>query len=118
MRRFGLVLLVALLAGCSGHSRLSVSSGGGGAPASGSSVRTSVVGLHVHSDTLAALVLAGVLVNAVIEEARDPRPFPGLSPFSDWAGTPPAPGLAPHRRVNEQDCSQPPQDPFANLRCR
>ena len=30
----------------------------------------------------------------------------------------PAPGLDPNRRVLEQDCSKPIEDPSANLKCR
>ena len=62
--------------------------------------------------------LAGLFVIATAEELRDPRPFPSISAIYDWTGGKPVPPLAPERRVHEQDCSQPLEDPAANLKCR
>jgi hypothetical protein len=112
------VFVAALAAGCSTNVRLGASSGGGAAFASGTSVTTGPAGLHIRTDSLAAVVVAGVLVAATSDEAREARPFPSFSAFYDWTGSRPAPPLAPDRRVHEQDCSQPLEDPTANLKCR
>ena len=113
-------LLVLLLAGCS-HARLDVStntSTGVAVPASGTAVSSGQVGVHVESRALAAVVVAGMFVAAAAEEARDPRPFPSFSAFSDWfRGTPRAP-LDPERRVSEQDCSRPVDLTQGNIRCK
>ena len=105
MKCIAIVLVVALAGGCASSN-------------SGTSVTTGSAGLQVQSNTLAAVVLTGMFVAAVIEDARDPRPFPSLSVFSDWMRSTPPPPLAPDRPVNEQDCSRPIVETGANLRCR
>ena len=75
-------------------------------------------GLQIQSNSLAAVVVTGMFVAAAIEGVREPRPFPSISALYDWTGSTPAPPLAPERRVHEQDCSKPLEDPSANLKCR
>ena len=55
---------------------------------------------------------------AVAEEVENPKPFPSFSAIYDWKGTTRVPPLAPERVVHEQDCSQPIENPMANLKCR
>ena len=63
-------------------------------------------------------VIAGLIVYSAVEYSSEPRPMPGVSAIYDWRGGEPVPPLAPQRRVREQDCSQPLEDPSANLKCR
>lgn len=62
--------------------------------------------------------LTGLFIIATAGELRDPRPFPHVSAIYDWTGSQAVPPLAPDRRVHAQDCSQPLEDPTANLKCR
>ena len=106
--------LVIALAGCS--TTLTVNSGS-------SQPTTARGGLHVqgqvHSRSLAAVILAGLLIGAALEDGRDERPFPSLSVFfSDWMGPRPPPLLLPGRHISEQDCTQPVDLSKGNLRCR
>ena len=104
-------LLVLLLAGCS-HASIDASTNTSSGTSTGAQV-----GLHVESRSLAALVVAGMFIAAAAEDAREPRPFPSFSTFSDWfRGTPKA-ELDPERRVSEQYCSRP-VELSGNLRCR
>ena len=87
-------------------------------PASGTSISSSSAGLQIHaSGALAAVVLAGMLMSAAIEDVRNPRPFPSLSIFSDWTRREPPPPMDKARAVSEQDCTKP-VDSSGNLRCR
>ena len=105
-------LLVLLLAGCS-HVSIDASSN-----TSSGSVTGAQAGLHVESRSLAVLVIAGMFLAAAAEDAREPRPFPSFSTFSDWfRGTPKA-ELDPERRVSEQDCSRPVDYSLGNIRCK
>jgi hypothetical protein len=105
-------LLVLLLAGCS-HVSIDASTN-----TSSGSVTSGQAGLHVESRSLAAVVIAGMFIAAAIEDARDPRPFPSFSTFSDWfRGTPKA-ELDPQRRVSEQDCTRPVDHSLGNIRCK
>ena len=107
MRLLLVIVLVRLLAGCS-HASIDVNSTTSGGH----------VGVHVHSSSLAAVVIAGMFVAAAVDDARQDRPFPSFSTFSDWfRGTPP-PALAEDRKVSEQDCSRPIDPSAGNLRCR
>lgn len=105
MRRIALVLVVAFAGGCA-------------TSVSGTRVTTGSAGVQIQSNSLTTVVLTGMFVAAAIEGARYPRPFPSLSVFSGWVSSTPPPPLAPDRRVHEQDCSKPIDDPTANLRCR
>jgi hypothetical protein len=62
------------------------------------------------------IIAAGVLSLAA-EDALEPRPFPSPSALLPYR-TPPAPELAPDRRINEQDCTRPIDLSSGNLRCR
>jgi hypothetical protein len=113
------VLFVLVMAGCS-HARIDASVGTGSAtviPPAGTSVTSSQVGVHVHSHSLAALVIAGMFMAAAIEDAREARPFPSFSSFADWFRGTPAPQMAADRVVSEQDCSRP-IELSGNLKCR
>lgn len=84
---------------------------------SSGSVAGGKASVHVESRSLAAVVIAGMFLAAAIEDAREPRPFPSFSTFSDWfRGTPKA-ELDPQRRVSEQDCGRP-VELSGNLKCR
>jgi hypothetical protein len=114
-------LLVLLLAGCS-HVSIDAStrsSAGTVVPSAGTTVTSGQAGLHVDSSSLAAVVVAGMVIAAAVDDAREPRPFPSFSSFTDWfRGTPPPPPLAPDRRISEQDCTKPLEASGGNLKCR
>lgn len=113
-------LLVLLLAGCS-HTSIDarVQTSSGIPPTAGTSVRSGQVGVHFQSSALAAVIISGMFIAAAVEEARNPRPFPSFSTFTDWfRGTPPAPALDSDRRVSEQDCSRPVDVTQGNIRCK
>lgn len=118
MRTIVVALAAALTAGCSANVRLAASSGGGVSHASGTSVTSGATGLHVQGDSLTAALVALAIVAIVGDEAREDQPFPSFSTLYDWRGRRPVPPLAPDRRVHEQDCSKPIEDPSANLKCR
>ena len=105
------VLLVLLLAGCS-HTAIEARS-----EHASNAIGGGQVGVHIESRSLAAVVIAGMFIAAAAEEARDPRPFPSFSVFSDWFRGTPKGELDPRRRVHEQDCSKP-VDLSGNLKCR
>jgi hypothetical protein len=105
-------LLVLLLAGCS-HVAIDASS----QSSSGTAVTSGRAGLHVESRSLAAVVIAGMFIAAAAEEARDPRPFPSFSVFSDWFRGTPRLELDFTRPIAEQDCSKPVEF-TGNLKCR
>ena len=108
MRLAAIAFLALLAAGCSARMQLGAASTSG----------TSSVGLHIQSDTLAKAVVAGMVVAAAIDYQREPQPFPRFSAIYEWSGSQAVPPLAPDRRVHEQDCSRPLEDPSANLKCR
>jgi hypothetical protein len=66
---------------------------------------------------VAVLVIAGMFLAAATEEAREPRPFPSFSEFSDWVRGSARAELDPERRVSEQDCTRP-VELGGNLKCR
>ncbi len=118
MRMVALALVI-VLAGCSA----TVMVNSGSSVPSRSSVTTGSGGLQVHgqihSRSLAAVVLAGLLIGAALEDAREERPFPSLSAFfSDWMGNRPAPEFLPGRHISEQDCSRPIDHSLGNTRCK
>ena len=114
-------LLVLLLAGCS-HATIDASSRtstGSASPAAGTTVTSGQAGVHVESRALAAVVIAGMFMAAAVEDAREPRPMPSFSVFSDWFRGTPRPQLADDRTVVEHDCSKPIPEGFSgNLKCR
>lgn len=109
MKAMRAIAFVLLLSACS---RMQVDA------RSDAGVANSNASVQVHgSNTLAALVLAGMLIAGAAEDARNPQPFPSLSVFSDWMTPRPAPAMQPDRVISEQDCTR----PIAlgdNLRCR
>lgn len=115
-----LLLVVLLLVGCS-HATINAStssSAGAVVPSSGTTVTGGSVGVHVHSHSLAAVVIAGMFLAAAIDHSREPRPFPSFSTsFGDWLRGTPAPELHPDRPISEQDCTKP-VELTGNLKCR
>jgi hypothetical protein len=63
-------------------------------------------------------VIATLIVYQAIEYSKEPHPFPSLRELYDFNAPVPTPPLAPDRKVVEQDCTKPPEDPTANLKCR
>ncbi len=95
------------LSACAAHYELNAASGTGahaGSLPAGSSVSSGSAGLQVQAgggSPAVAIIAVGVLAaaNAATPEER-------------------APARAPDRRIHEQDCSKPIEDPSANLKCR
>lgn len=115
------MLFCTLLGACS-HAQINASSASSGAissPPAGTSITSGSSGLQAQSESRAlvnAILIMG-LAAAAVEFSREPRPFP--SPADLLPDAPrPAPGLAPERRINEQDCTQPIDLTAGNLRCR
>jgi hypothetical protein len=107
--------LAALVAACA-HTEVRV---GAGTPPAGSGGLS--VGLKIQAgSTAAALIAIGILAGAAYSESWQggtryrANPFLALDPL---AGEP-APPMDESRRVSEQDCTRPLEDPSANLRCR
>jgi hypothetical protein len=116
------VLLASFVAGCSHvqvNANSATSSGAAAAPSSGTSVTSSSAGVQASSGSrgLTNAIIAVGLVAGAIEYSRDPRPFPSPAALLP-ANTPPAPALAPDRRVSEQDCTRPIDLSSGNLRCK
>jgi len=115
------LVVVLLLAGCS-HVTIDArtnTSTGGAVPPPGTSVTSGSAGLHIHSHSLAALVIAGMFIAAAVDYSREPRPFPSFSSVADWfRGAPPLPELDSGRRIGEQDCTKPIDESLGNLRCK
>jgi len=66
---------------------------------------------------LATVIVAAAVLSLAAEDAREERPFPSPSALLPYR-SPPAPELAPDRRINEQDCTKPVDFSSGNLRCR
>jgi hypothetical protein len=98
-----LLLLGAISSGCSTRGQLHVDTGAPPVPVQGGAQ----VSLHIQSSAFAALIIAAALLGAAVEGVRQDRQVPPSS----------AP-LAPDRTVNEQDCTRPIADPYANLKCK
>jgi hypothetical protein len=119
VRSIATIAIVLLLAGCS-HATIDAGSRmstGGVAPPPGTSVTSGSAGVHVHSHSLAAVVIAGMFMAAAIDHSREPRDFPSFSSFADWFRGTPAPQLAADRPIAEQDCTKP-IELTGNLKCR
>jgi hypothetical protein len=104
----------ALAAGCS-HVQINASS----ATSSGTSVTSGSTGLQARSGSpgLATAIIAVGLAAGAIEYSREDRPFPSPAALLPER-TPPAPALAPDRRISEQDCTRPVDLSSGNLRCK
>lgn len=91
--------LALLLSACHAHTGVGFGVGTPGPvpPASAS------VSVHA-GPALGALIGLGIIAASVREDGDDPVNA--------------TPALDPQRRVHEQDCSKPIEDPAANLRCR
>jgi hypothetical protein len=76
-------------------------------------------GLQARSDSrgLATAVIAVGIVAGAIDYSREPRPFPSPAALLPER-SPPAPELAPDRRISEQDCTRPVDLSSGNLRCK
>jgi len=76
-------------------------------------------GLQARGDSrgLATAIIAVGLAAGAIDYSHEPRPFPSPAALLPER-SPPAPALAPDRRINEQDCTRPIDLSSGNLRCR
>jgi hypothetical protein len=120
VRLISILFALTVLDGCS-HVTVdanSRSSAGSVVPSAGTTVTSGQSGLHVESRALAAVVLGGMVLAAAAEDARQQRPFPSFSVFSDWFRGTPAPELAVDRPVLEHDCTKPMPQFSGNLKCR
>lgn len=120
MKTLVAILVAALAAGCS-HVQINAgsntSSVAAGAPSAGTSVTSGSAGLQVRGGSLAAAIVIMGLAAGAVEDSREERSFPSPAAlFPQY--TPPAPALAPDRRVNQQDCTRPVDFSAGNLRCR
>jgi|SRR6185503_1122582 len=102
-----------LLAGCS-HVSIDASSNTLPATTPGAQANVGVRS----TGSVAAVVIAGMFIAAALEDAREPRPFPSFSEFSDWFRGAPKAELDPDRKVSEQDCSRPLDYSLGNIRCK
>lgn len=122
MRSLVVSLSILALAACA-SSRVEVSAASGtvgAAPVAspGTTVTAGSTGLHVQgSGGLATAIIVMSLIAAGIEYNQEDRPFPDPRSLIPGNSEPRAP-LAPERRTNEQDCSKPIADPYANLKCK
>jgi hypothetical protein len=110
MRIAALLLMAALVAGCS-NTAVSV---GGGAPPSGPVAPPGSAKITTGSGTAA---LGLMLTFGVIDYINNPQPFPNPAVLFS-PGPPPAPEMASGRRISEQDCSKPVDLTLGNLRCK
>jgi hypothetical protein len=87
--------------------------------AAGCSMTSDSRGLQARSDSrgLTNAVIAVGLVAGAIDYSREDRPFPSPTALLPER-TPPAPELAPDRRISEQDCTRPIDYSLGNIRCR
>jgi hypothetical protein len=115
-----ILFALTVLGGCS-HVTVDASSRTGTGtvvPSAGTSVSSGQTGLHIESRTLATIVIGGMVLAAAAEDARQERPFPSFSVFSDWFRGTPAPELVPDRKISEQDCTRPLDYSLGNIRCK
>jgi Tfp pilus assembly protein PilW len=109
MRLAAWLATAVLIAGCA---NAAVGVGTGAVP--GTSATSGVAAINTSAGTTA---LGLVLILGTIDYVNNPQPFPDPSAFF-YLGEPPAPVLAPNRRVTEQDCSKPIDLTQGNLRCK
>ena len=103
-----LVLLALAATGCS-HSQVQLNAGGPTSASGGG------------GSSAAALIGLGIAGAVIYGSERNGPPYGvryDANPFMAVTDTARAPELAPERRVNEQDCTQPITDFSANLKCR
>jgi len=108
MRLAAWLATAALIAGCA---NAAVGVGTGAVP--GTSAASGVAAVNT---TAGATALGLVLILGTIDYVNNPQPFP--DPSAIFITTPPAPVLAPNRRITEQDCSRPVDLTQGNLRCK
>ncbi len=97
MRLAALFLAVSMMAGCA-HTHTT-----GTAHATGTTTVGGSVSVHGHSNSLAALIFAGMFLAAAMTYREPPASTPELDAS---------------RRINEQDCTRPIDESAGNLRCR
>src|SRR5690348_18468636 len=98
-------IAIALLFAGAACTHVQIDARSNAAPTSSGAVISST-GANVQvsgGNTLAAVILAGMLASGALEDLREPRAYPTLSSFSEWIWGQPPPPLAPDRTVNEQD---------------
>ena len=113
-------LFVALLAaGCGGHQNVQVAASSGRSPGSpaASSVSVSSNNRSIVGDLIVIGTLLGIY-HASERETGDYGVRYRANPFDAIEAARPVPQSDPSRRVLEQDCTRPIEDPSANLKCR
>jgi hypothetical protein len=108
MKVVATLLVFVLVSGCAAQVRVHSSPAPPPPPPHALRGTTASVGFHVHGTSVAAVILAAALLGAAVESLRREQPLRAAEPSR----------LAPDRTVNEQDCSRPIADPYANLKCR
>ncbi len=109
MRSFWPIVALAVIStGCS-HSQVQLNAGG---------PTTASGGGGSSAATLIGLGIAGAVIYSSERNGPDYGVRYNANPFMAVTGSERAPELAPDRRVNEQDCTQPIADSSANLKCR
>jgi hypothetical protein len=100
MKNFSILFIAVLAAGCT-------------------SVTSDGRGLLIQSDSraLATVLIAAGVLSLAAGDIGEERPFPSPSALLPYR-SPPAPEMAPDRRINEQDCSKPVDWSLGNLRCK
>jgi len=94
--------ILILLAGCSSHTAWHLSAG---TPHAGAQVQVE------GGSGLAALVGLSILAAGVYEAGQGGLRYAGDSPRG-------APGMAPDRKISEQDCTKPLDYSLGNIRCK
>ncbi len=120
MKIFSSLLTAALIAGCS-HGQVQFNGGAVGASSGGTAINSSSAGLNVQGGGSSAAALIGIgIAGAVIYRSENSGYGTryNSNPLMAISGSERAPELAPMRKVNEQDCTLPIEDPSANLKCR
>jgi hypothetical protein len=118
---FAAIAIVLAASACT-HAQIDASSRTSSAPGparAGASVTSGSAGLQVQggSRSLAAAIVVLGLAAGAVEYSREERSFPSPAALLPQR-TPPAPELAPDRRVSEQDCTRPVDYSLGNIRCK
>jgi hypothetical protein len=114
-------MLVLALSGCSAHTHVRLGGVGSVSVPPGTSVTRSSLSVSVRTSNVAAALIALGALGIATHFARD-QPGSGVvyraNPLLAIEPEAPAARADAPRRVREQDCARPIEDPSANLRCR
>ena len=112
------MIALALLIGCAACTHVEINARSNATPAAGTAVNSTGASVQLSGgNTLAAVILAGMLASGALEDLREPRSYATLSSFSEWIWGRPLTPLAPDRAISEQDCTRP-IELSGNLKCR